>query len=127
MHNILGDLESEQQLYQQTSQLVDFLRDWHSPSETLAQRIEELWIELYRRNYIDALDVRQVKLWLRALEACHYQFPKVKRYGPLISSTNDEEIKVDNKALDGSNVTMSKCPGVPAYCVDIGPTRWHAW
>ena len=58
-------------------QLVEFLSSWRSASESIPERMEQLWIGLYERGYIEIDDVRQVQFWLGALLEGGYQFPNV--------------------------------------------------
>lgn len=44
---------------------------------TLSERMEQLWIDLYERGYIEEEDVRNMQLWLQALENVGYEFPSV--------------------------------------------------
>jgi hypothetical protein len=66
--------------------LVDFLSNWKGTSTTtshpfafpnnyLPARMEQLWIDLYERGYIELEDVRVVQLWLGALQQVQYEFP----------------------------------------------------
>eukprot|EP00656_Telonema_subtile_P017706 TRINITY_DN19541_c0_g1_i2.p1 TRINITY_DN19541_c0_g1~~TRINITY_DN19541_c0_g1_i2.p1 ORF type:complete len:523 (-),score=44.29 TRINITY_DN19541_c0_g1_i2:48-1616(-) len=74
-HNYLGDLNAEEDLYYKTSKLVQFLKTWQDSSTTLPERMENLWIALYERTYIEEGDVHLLQLWLQALIDCDYIFP----------------------------------------------------
>ena len=52
-----------------------FLGDWRGRAPTLAGRMEELYIALYEREYIELDDVRLAQNWLDALETAGYTFP----------------------------------------------------
>lgn len=58
--------------------LVKFLYAWESPCTQLPEAMEELWIELYERNYIEIQDVHRLQQWLIGLVAMGYRFPPVK-------------------------------------------------
>jgi hypothetical protein len=79
VHNILGDMESEKDLYYKSNKLVDYLHDWESDKPSLPAPTEELWIGLYERGYIEETDIKLVQLWLGALVQINYPFrsPKV--------------------------------------------------
>eukprot|EP00956_Cyclotella_meneghiniana_P022062 scaffold41048_cov24-Cyclotella_meneghiniana.AAC.1 len=113
VHDIVGDLEAEGHLYQRSDQLVDFLNEWHSSAPTLPERIEELWIALYERNYIQESDVKSVQRWLMVLKELKYNFPKIKHFGPMLK----EEQQEGQSRVVNSDVPMSKCPGVPKLTI----------
>ncbi|CAJ1970342.1 unnamed protein product [Cylindrotheca closterium] len=77
-HNILGDLTAEHDLYTKSGKLIDFLSEWDSPELALPQRVEQLWIDLYERSYIEVGDVVAMQKWLEALITMGYQFPDLK-------------------------------------------------
>jgi len=77
-HNYLGDMNAEEDLYYKTSKLVEFLEGWRDNSKELPERMENLWIALYERGYIELGDVQLVQLWLRALVDSGYEFPTWK-------------------------------------------------
>jgi hypothetical protein len=56
---------------------VRFLGDWRGRAPTLAGRMEELYIALYEREYIELDDVRLAQNWLEALETAGYDLPPV--------------------------------------------------
>ena len=73
-HNILGDLESEGDLYFKSEQLVSFLSNWKPSSNYIPSQMEELYIELYERDYLDEFDIPYLQLWLKSLAAVGYDF-----------------------------------------------------
>jgi len=74
-HNIIGDMKAEEDLYYKTKQLLDFLNHWNNPARTIPARMEQLWIALYERGYIELGDVQLLQLWLGILVECGYSFP----------------------------------------------------
>jgi len=78
-HNYLGDMKAELDLYFKSGTLIDYLSGWQSPLESLPDRMEQLWIDLYERGYIELEDVTLVQLWLGALTESGYEFPNVTR------------------------------------------------
>lgn len=78
-HYYLADMQAELDLYFKGGKLLEFLSGWDSPEEAIPQRMEELWIDLYERGYIDLNDVKVVQLWLAALVEIGYEFPSMVR------------------------------------------------
>jgi hypothetical protein len=80
-HAYLGDFQAESDLYIKASVLVDYLATWE-PSESAAPipaRMEELWMDLYGRGYIEVDDVHLLQLWLAALAEIGYIFPSIPK------------------------------------------------
>ena len=74
-----GDMNAEQDLYDKSGALIEFLRNWDSEQSTVESRTESLWIDLYEREFIEIEDVHSVQMWLSALRQAGYQFPPLKR------------------------------------------------
>jgi hypothetical protein len=77
-HDYLSDFVAERDLYDKTTKLLEFLDGWASNAESLSERIFDLWICLYERDYIGLHDVKAVKEWLNVLHVISYKFPDVK-------------------------------------------------
>lgn len=77
-HDYLKDFNSESDLYLKTAALVEFLSDWRSVAPTLVERIEQLWVELYRRNFVDKKDLQLAQAWIKDLLALGYEFPDLQ-------------------------------------------------
>jgi STELLO glycosyltransferases len=83
-HNYLADARAELDLYFKTEKLLEFLQEWqcttlqdsHYPNVPFC--MEQLWIQLYERQYIELNDVLLVQLWLEALVESGYQFPTIQ-------------------------------------------------
>ncbi len=78
-HDDVRDLAAEDDLYQKGEQLVSFLGEWKSLTQTFEERIQELWIALYERQYIEKEDVDLVQSWLSSLIKSGYKFPAVSK------------------------------------------------
>ena len=78
-HDYLGDFDAERDLYDKSGQLIEYLSEWDSVSDTIPKRMEDLWIDMYERGYIEIDDVFAVQLWLGALIQAGYKFPPLKR------------------------------------------------
>ena len=76
-HNLRADMDAEEDLYQKTIALTDFLNEWVPVSRTLPGKMEELWIGLYEHGYIEELDVEMVQLWISALIEAGYDFAQL--------------------------------------------------
>lgn len=73
-------MRAELDLYFKSSKLIEFLNnEWSSPAESIPELMEELWISLYERGYIELDDVKVVQLWLKAMVEVGYKFPTLKR------------------------------------------------
>ena len=84
VHNNVADLEAERDLYMKSKHLVEFLGQWEGKGKTMVERIEELWIEMYERTYIEYDDVILLQLWLQGLIDIGYKFPPVNENIPYI-------------------------------------------
>ena len=76
-HNIIADLDAEAHLYTRAKQLIKYLNAWKGSGKSFVSRVEELWIALYEREYIELEDVKLVQLWLQSLVDAGYEFPKL--------------------------------------------------
>jgi len=61
--------------------LIDFLSSWESQgtAETIPERMEQLWVALYERNYIELDDVYGLQSWLQALIDIGYEFATLRQ------------------------------------------------
>ena len=84
VHSNIADLEAERDLYMKSKHLVEFLGEWEGKGKTMVERIEELWIEMYERTYIEYDDVILLQLWLQSLIDIGYKFPPVSESYPHI-------------------------------------------
>jgi len=75
IHNYLADMNAETAIYFKVQKLVEFLSQWRDNSATVPEAVENLWVALYERTYIERDDVVAVQLWLRALRDSGYIFP----------------------------------------------------
>ena len=75
MHSTIGDSVSEWDLYIKSKQMIDYLGDWKGKGRALVERMEEVWVALYERQYIELDDVEVVQLWLQSLLDIGYPFP----------------------------------------------------
>lgn len=81
-HDILGDLNAENDLYMKSGKLIEFLSGWEPEGEgydSIPARMEQLWIDLYERGYIEIADVTATQMWLGSLVQIGYEFPPLKR------------------------------------------------
>uniref|UniRef100_A0A6S8YTD0 Uncharacterized protein n=1 Tax=Chaetoceros debilis TaxID=122233 RepID=A0A6S8YTD0_9STRA len=78
-HDYLGDFEAEGDLYLKSGKLIEFLAQWDSKHNTVPQRMEHLWIDLYERGYIEETDILSLQKWIGALYQIGYEFPPLKR------------------------------------------------
>uniref|UniRef100_A0A7S4EPV0 Uncharacterized protein n=2 Tax=Pseudo-nitzschia australis TaxID=44445 RepID=A0A7S4EPV0_9STRA len=67
--------------------MIDFLSHWKSTAPSLPERILELWVDLYRHNYIEIDDVHSVQHWIKHLIELKYNFPPL-----MIRHRNDDTV-----------------------------------
>ncbi len=77
-HNILADMNAELDLYFRSGSLIQFLDEWKGSGDNIPERMENLWIDLFERGYIEENDIKMVQLWLLALIEAGYDFPALK-------------------------------------------------
>ncbi len=78
-HNFLADMQGESDLYLRSDALLQVLSGTSFRSSTLMGRIEELWVELHDRGFVEEEDVLLIQGWMRALLKLGYRFPDLGR------------------------------------------------
>ena len=79
-HSYDADFMAELPLYVQTKALTTHIIENYNNNSTqnflhnFQESIELLWIDLFERGFVEAEDVRLVKLWIKALTQVGYQF-----------------------------------------------------
>ena len=76
-HDYLADFDSEDDLYKRSGTLLKQLMKWQPTSTSLPSMMEELWIYMFERDYIEIGDVFMLQRWIEALAAVGYEFPTV--------------------------------------------------
>jgi len=76
-HSYLGDFAAEQDLYQKSGKLLEFLDHWNSSAVLLTDQIRHLYVELYERRFVEEQDVTMINLWLLELDTMNYNFPSL--------------------------------------------------
>ena len=107
-HSNLADLDAERDLYQKSEHLVEFLGKWESKRKTLVERVEELWVALYERQYIEHADVLLLQWWLQALIDVGYKFPELVK-NPSSWSSQIHYPGVVAKEVDKKDVPSDVC------------------
>jgi GDP-4-dehydro-6-deoxy-D-mannose reductase len=69
--------QEENDIYLKSLELVFFLREWQGTESLFPARYEELYIELYKRGYLDLKDVILAQKWILALIKIRYVFPPI--------------------------------------------------
>ena len=105
-HSDLADLDAERDLYMKSEHLVKFLGSWKATGTTLPERIEELWIALYERQYIELNDVELLQHWLQSLFQAGYTFPALRRKS-LPMPMYPQPIKRDNTNDESCETSQS--------------------
>lgn len=75
LHSYLADFDAEQDLYYKSGRLIDVLDQWKPTQYEIPSRLEELYVELYERDFVGHQDVEMIRLWLMELKLINYQFP----------------------------------------------------
>lgn len=80
-------------MYVQSTALTNLISSKYlkndKPIDDLPTTIENLWIDLYERGFIEINDVFLVKRWIQALRDIGYKFPKTSNIEPSQSYTQD--------------------------------------
>lgn len=77
-HNYLADFDAELPLYSKSGALIAFLREWEGTADTFPGRVDQLYIALYEREFIEIEDVFLSRSWMSSLSLLSYKFPKLK-------------------------------------------------
>ena len=79
--------------------LITFLHEWKSESDSLKERMEELAIEFYKIWFWEEEEVYSIRKWIGDLEMAGYKFPKIT------PEKNDEYFQ---RQKDGCQITYIK-------------------
>lgn len=109
-HLLEADFQSEIDLYTKTKSLVTLIDKWtnmHSANFTkkkapMEEHIIDLYIYLYERNFLELEDVRNIQVWLQALEINTGKSTAVQVGKPLLH--NSYNIKSNRCRTDDTNV-----------------------
>ena len=82
-HSYGADFYAEIPLYTKSSELVKYLVENYVKNKTsydhnLIETIEELYIDMYERGFVEEADVFHIQEWIIALLRIGYQFPFIK-------------------------------------------------
>ena len=76
-HNYLADFIDEQEMYRQSSQLVNFLVNWQSDREHFFSRVLELSVAMTENGFWEMPDAVLTKAWLEDLVSIGYEMPVI--------------------------------------------------
>ena len=85
-HSYEADFKAELPLYLQSKAFVshvsrEYLNNkYFKPIDDLPKSIEELWVDLYERGFVEVEDVYLVQRWIKALMDVGYKFPKTRHH-----------------------------------------------
>ena len=104
LHSYLGDLDGEIPLYEKSGVLVSYLlnnyvKNTTSKASSFIEILEELWIDLYEREYIEKEDVINMQLWIETLIKIGYQFPQIK------STSNSHSVALKSSKIISISVS----------------------
>ena len=124
-HSYEDDFNSELQLYVQTKSLVQHLDRWRKQiiaqhehkKRSLEDLVEELYIDIYERGFIEIDDVTNIQLWLKALGAANYRFGN--EYGkPFVNHTHSAVLNVSV-----GRSALTKPHGMPRKCANLKSSK----
>ncbi len=104
-HSYTADFEAELALYLQSSALVKLIVSYMRSTEnivnplSLPAAVEALWIDFFERGYIEIEDVRNVQLWLMALNDLGYEFPRLRGQNPNLDQFEVEPLQSPNNNM----------------------------
>jgi hypothetical protein len=74
----VDDVYVETDLYVKSGKLIEFLSGWSPTGDSFVKRVEELYIALFERGYLESIDVKLTQLWLHELVQSSYILPKIR-------------------------------------------------
>ncbi|XP_068752945.1 uncharacterized protein [Montipora capricornis] len=77
VHNYLADFIDEQNMYQQSSRLVNFLISWQSDKQHFFSRVLELSLAMTENGFWEMHDAVLTKAWLEDLVSIGYETPVI--------------------------------------------------
>ena len=74
----------------------------------IPELIEELWVALYERKYIDVKDVELVQLWLNSLIDIGFEFPTLEKM-PAADEQNSQDnlLHQENEIISPSSLHLT--------------------
>ena len=80
-HDYMKDFVAEDNLYKQTDALLKLLTEFAADNvhTNTAVTIENCYIALYERGYLEITDVYLIQAWLLDLKRVGYKFPNIRR------------------------------------------------
>ncbi len=105
-HSDLADMESEQDLYFKSEAFLSTLEGIKLSSSTIEGCLEEVYIELYNRGFIEEKDILLVQNWILALQSLGYVFPKINADQKVIEKQIVSETKTDQNSLSWPDLQL---------------------
>ncbi|CAF1042237.1 unnamed protein product [Didymodactylos carnosus] len=78
-HNLIKDMNDEQQIYQQGGKFVRFLISWNSTADTLVKRIIQLSSDIARAGFWSSKEVEIMNAWLEDIQRIGYKPPPLEK------------------------------------------------
>lgn len=78
---------SKKDFYSEIKNLTRFLTEWSTNTPNFIERIEQLFIDLYKNGFIQEFDVHLTRLWLKELHKIGYEFPDIPKKYTLVVRT----------------------------------------
>ncbi|KAF4689868.1 hypothetical protein FOZ60_001061 [Perkinsus olseni] len=124
-HDYLADFIAEDDVYKKSEAMMKFLAEWVPTSGTLPARLEEVYVELYRRGFVEEDEVSMrlspalvqsvyhVQRWIEALMSLGYV--AARAVGRVASSaTGDSRSWADAAMANGDGHKAVPPQGVPS-------------
>ncbi len=105
-HSYLADLQSEQDLYFKSDSFLNVLESIKFNSSSIEGCLEEVYIELYNRGFIEEQDILLVQNWILALQSVGYAFPKFNSNEKVPEKQIVSENKTDENCLNWPNLQL---------------------
>ncbi|KAF4723288.1 hypothetical protein FOZ62_006442, partial [Perkinsus olseni] len=107
-HDYLADFIAEDDVYKKSEAMMKFLAEWVPTSGTLPARLEEVYVELYRRGFVEEDEIYHVQRWIEALISLGYAAARaVGRSKTVIA------VQISMAKANGDGHKAVPPPGVP--------------
>ncbi|KAF4677120.1 hypothetical protein FOL47_003308 [Perkinsus chesapeaki] len=101
-HDYLGDFIAEENVYEKSEVMMRFLTTWQPTAsstpfmsfpmrmtDTLPGRLEEAYIELFSRGFVEEDEVYHVQRWINAFTSAGYRWPSIVAFHHGKDATNE--------------------------------------
>ena len=93
-HNYLADFIDENQLYQDSGRLVEFLMNWKSDKKEFFSRVLDLSVAMAEEGFWGVGDVLLTEAWLKDLISLGYEQPTISPVVPPCKTPTEKEFEI---------------------------------